>query len=73
MKPSETMLPKIQVTREAYKVIHAHLLSLPPSRERAVAITELETSAMWAVKGLVFNDTETTTPEAVGNCDGSVE
>jgi hypothetical protein len=52
-KPSEEMLPKIQSVREAYTALYQHLLTLPHSRERAVAITELETSAMWAIKGLV--------------------
>lgn len=39
-------------TREAYKALHAQLLTLPPSRERAVALTELETSSMWATKAI---------------------
>jgi hypothetical protein len=26
------------------------------SRQRAVAVTELETAAMWAIKAVVFND-----------------
>jgi hypothetical protein len=30
----------------------------PHSREAAVAITELETSAMWAIKAVVANDPE---------------
>jgi hypothetical protein len=53
-KPADTMLPKIQETREAYTAVHKFLLTLPPSRQRAVAITELETSAMWAIKGLAI-------------------
>lgn len=63
MKPSEEMLVTIQTTREAYKILYAHLQSLPASRERSVAVTELETSAMWAIKGLVHNDPGTTTLE----------
>jgi hypothetical protein len=66
-KPSEEMLPVIEATREAYKVLHAHLLTLPASRERSVAITELETSAMWAVKGIVFNDPNTSFGKQGGN------
>jgi len=65
-KPHEDMLPVIQQTRDAYTVLHKHLLSLPPSRERSVAITELETSAMWAIKGLVLNDVRSTQPEESG-------
>ena len=55
MKPADELIPTISLTREAYKAVFTHLLTLPASRERAVAITELETSAMWAVKGIVFN------------------
>lgn len=61
-KPHDDMLPIIQTTREAYSTVHKHLLSLPASRERSVAITELETSAMWAIKGLVLNDPRSTQP-----------
>jgi len=63
MKPSEELQVTIKTVREAYKNMHTILLSLPHSRERSVAITELETSAMWAIKGLVFNDPNTTTPD----------
>lgn len=31
---------------------------IPPSRERSVAITNLEQVSMWANKGIVFNQTE---------------
>jgi hypothetical protein len=65
-KPADEMLPVIQATREAYATVHRHLLSLPASRERSVAITELETSAMWAIKGLVINDEGSTRPETSG-------
>jgi hypothetical protein len=59
-KPADDMLPLIQETREAYSVVHKFLLGLPASRERSIAITELETSAMWAIKGLVLNDSRST-------------
>lgn len=65
-KPSEEMLPLIQEVREAYSKVHEFLLTLPPSRQRAVAITELETSSMWAIKGLVLNDSGSTQPEESG-------
>ena len=55
-KPHEDAMEIIQSVRDAYKALYDHLLTLPPSRERSVAITELETSAMWAIKGLVIND-----------------
>lgn len=65
-KPADSMLPLIQETRVAYDTLYRHLLSLPSSRERAVAITELETSAMWAIKGMVINDEGSTNPDNSG-------
>ena len=65
-KPAEEMLPLIQETRNAYSKAHEFLLTLPASRQRAIAITELETSAMWAIKGLVLNDSKSTQPEQSG-------
>lgn len=65
-KPCEEMLPKIQEVRIAYTTLHKTLLSLPPSRQNSIAITELETSSMWAIKGLVLNDPKSTQPEVPG-------
>lgn len=65
-KPADKMLPVIQETRDVYLMVHRHLMTLPTSRERAVAITELETSAMWAIKGLVLNDEGSTQPNESG-------
>lgn len=65
-KPAEYMLPIIQDVRNAYSALHQALLELPNSRQRAIAITELETSAMWAIKGLVLNDEGSTQPNESG-------
>lgn len=65
-KPDESMLPLIQEVRDAYSILHKKLLSLPFSRQRQIAITELETSAMWAIKGLVLNDSGSTQPNESG-------
>jgi len=65
-KPAEEMLPLIQEVREVYTKTHKFLLSLPESRQRAIAITELETSAMWAIKGLVLNHEGSTQPNESG-------
>lgn len=65
-KPADAMLPRIQETRDAYTALHKFLLSLPESRQRSIAITELETSAMWAIKGLVLNDAGSTQPNESG-------
>lgn len=65
-KPAEDMLPVIQEVRDAYTSLHKFLLTLPASRQRSIAITELETSAMWAIKGLVLNDSGSTQPNESG-------
>ena len=57
--PSADGLRKITAIREAYSGVQKILeLYCPPSRQLSVAITELETSAMWAIKSVVFNDPE---------------
>jgi hypothetical protein len=57
-KPSESGLSTITELREAFSTVHdAIMQNCPESRERAVALTELETAAMWAIKSVVFNDT----------------
>jgi hypothetical protein len=55
--PSPIGLEKINAIREAYsELLHTIETECPPSRHKSVAITELETSAMWAIKAVVFND-----------------
>jgi len=56
-KPSEESLAKITRLREAFSDLHDLIEAVAPaSRESSVAITELETSAMWAIKSVVSND-----------------
>lgn len=56
-KPSADGLNKIAQLREAFSQLHTLIESLAPmSRERAVALTELETTAMWAITAVVCND-----------------
>lgn len=56
-KPSEDGLQKITRIRQAYSDVKRILeTEAPPSRQLSVALTELETSAMWAIKAVVFND-----------------
>lgn len=56
-KPSEDGLEKIRELREEFSRLHDLIEKLAPaSRERSVAITELETAAMWAIKAVVCND-----------------
>ena len=56
-KPSPVGLEKINSLRAGFSVIKALIeINCPESRQRAIALTELETSAMWAIKAVVFND-----------------
>jgi hypothetical protein len=56
-QPSPEGLKKITAIRESYSGLKKLLeTECPPSRQLSVAITELETSAMWAIKAVVFND-----------------
>lgn len=58
-KPSEAGLERIKKIREAYTALDNLIQELAPqSREKSIAITELETSAMWAIKAVVVNDPE---------------
>jgi hypothetical protein len=56
-RPSPDGLARITALREAFSQTKAAIeMQCPESRQRSVALTELETSAMWAIKAVVFND-----------------
>jgi hypothetical protein len=56
-KPSEEGLKTITMLREQFSILHNTIMnSCSNSRERSVALTNLETTAMWAIKAVVFND-----------------
>lgn len=56
-KPSNDGLDKIRELREAFSALHDKIDALAPaSREKSVALTNLETAAMWAIKAVVCND-----------------
>lgn len=58
-KPSDSGLEKITKIRNAFSDLQDLIESLcPASREKAVALTNLETTAMWAIKAVVSNDPE---------------
>lgn len=62
--PSEEGLRRITRLREAYSnLLDVIQEEAHPSREKSIAITELETSAMWAVKAVVYNDPMSTVAE----------
>lgn len=56
-QPTPDGLVRIQTLREKFTEL-ARLLEaeVHPGREKAIAITKLEETAMWAVKGVVLND-----------------
>lgn len=58
-KPSDDGLARITKLREAFSAVERLINeTCPSSRHKAVAITNLETTAMWAIKAVVFNDSE---------------
>lgn len=58
-KPSGDGLERITKLRQAFTDIDTLIQELAPqSRERAVALTNLEQAAMWAIKAVVCNDPE---------------
>lgn len=58
-KPSEEGLKRITQLRQAFSNLHDVIEALAPnSREKSVALTNLETTGMWAIKAVVCNDPE---------------
>jgi hypothetical protein len=63
-KPTPTAADKIAALRLAFSDLAERIESLAPaSRERSVALTNLETAQMWTVKAIVLNDPESTVAE----------
>lgn len=58
-KPSPEGRKKLDTLRQAFKTTSSILRELAPqSRELSLAITNLEQSAMWAIKAVVVHDPE---------------
>ena len=58
-KPSAAGLDRIAFLREAFSELHDKIEKMaPPSRERSIALTELEAAAMWAMRAVACNDPE---------------
>ena len=56
-KPSEDGLAKINRLREHFSEGERLIKEIcPQSRHQSVALTNNETTAMWAIKAVVFND-----------------
>lgn len=65
VKPTAETIQKMNVVRLGYSKLAEMLQEMmPASRERSVALTELETSAMWAIKALTHNQPPETPPAA---------
>lgn len=62
-QPTSDGLVRIQTLREKFTEL-AQLLEaeVHPGREKSIAITKLEETAMWAVKGVVLNDPTAVAP-----------
>lgn len=58
-RPSDEGLSKITALRKAFSELDKLITeTCPVSRERSTAITQLETTAMWAIKAVVINDSQ---------------
>ena len=58
-KPSDGGVAKIAQLRRAFSDLQTLIEELAPnSRERSIAVTNLESAAMWAIKAVVCNDPE---------------
>lgn len=56
-KPSTDGMTKINKLREIFSEVEKLIMEVcPNSRHRSIAITNNETTAMWAIKAVVFND-----------------
>ena len=56
-KPSDEGLAKITRLREHFSEGERLIRELvPSSRQQSIALTNNEQTAMWAIKGVVFND-----------------
>lgn len=63
-QPGTEGLTKITRLRQAFSSVDALLKDLcPSSRELSVALTNLETTAMWAIKAVVINDSSSVVAE----------
>ena len=58
-KPGDDGVKRIQELRANFSMLHDLIeRNSPASREQSVALTQLETAAMWAIKAVVVNDPE---------------
>lgn len=59
VRPSPEAIARIEQVREGAKVMVEYVFShVPECRERSLALTHLEETVMWAVKGICLKDPE---------------
>lgn len=64
--PSPEGLAKLNRLRTLFTLVEREIREVcPESRQRAVALTNNEQTAMWAIKSVVFND-----PASVADVEG---
>lgn len=52
--PSDAQSHALEALREGFKALDAHIrIAAPSGRERSLALTALEESAMWATKAIM--------------------
>ena len=56
-KPSSEGMEKLNKLRETFSVVERVINEVcPNSRQKSIAVTKNEETAMWAIKAVVFND-----------------
>ena len=56
-KPSEAGANKLALMRRIFNELHETIENLiPESRERSIALTQLETTAKWVMDAIILND-----------------
>lgn len=54
-KPTDLEVARMEMIRNKCRLLHEELLCLPSTRERSLAITNLEQVSMWANKAVVLH------------------
>lgn len=57
--PSPEQVERIELVRQVAKALGVAVIeNVPAGRQRSLAITHLEDAAMWAVKGIVLEESD---------------
>ena len=55
VQPTDEQKQNMQIMRDKYEELKAHILALPDNRGRSIALTKLEESGMWLNKSITNN------------------